>query len=106
MSKSTKLHKSVKDFILAITNIDSFIVDLCQHGGCYKFHLVLKGIYPDALPYWNESHVGTKIGDHFYDINGEMFPKTKKYYSPMTESAIKAASIWKPMKGNQYLLYP
>lgn len=40
-------------------------------GGCYKFHLILKHIF-NGEGYYNSDHVITKIGDHFYDVTGEV----------------------------------
>lgn len=44
------------------------------NGSCYQFYLILKGIYPDAEPYYDDlvGHVYTKIEDKFYDIYGEL----------------------------------
>lgn len=42
-------------------------------GGCYRFHLILKQVFPGATPWQtqDEGHVLTRIGGHFYDILGE-----------------------------------
>lgn len=42
------------------------------HGSCYQFHLILKCLFPDALPYYNLDHIITRIGDKYYDITGEV----------------------------------
>lgn len=44
-------------------------------AGCLKCHLILKSIHPEAEGFYNESHVLTKIGEKFYDIDGEQDPK-------------------------------
>lgn len=53
---------------------DSFIG--CQQvyteGSCYHFYLILKEVFHNAKPYFDEDHVVTKIGDKFYDITGEV----------------------------------
>lgn len=68
----SKLHKRVERFISTIR--DSFIG--CQQvyteGSCYHFYLILKEVFPDAEPYYDNDHFITKIGDHFYDITGEV----------------------------------
>lgn len=46
------------------------------NGGCYKFHLILKKLYPDAIPYkvgyrkHSIEHIVSKIGDRYFDIKG------------------------------------
>ena len=42
-------------------------------GGCYRFALILRQVYPDA-EIWYEpvvGHVYTKIGKYWYDITGK-----------------------------------
>ena len=41
-------------------------------GGCYKFYLILKEVFPDAVGYYNGDHVITKINGKFYDIDGNV----------------------------------
>ena len=43
-------------------------------GSCFKFYEILKGIFPDALPYYDEidGHVYTLIEGKYYDIYGEL----------------------------------
>lgn len=43
-------------------------------GGCYKFYLILKQVFPEAIGYYNDAHVITRIGDKYYDIDGEVKP--------------------------------
>ena len=41
-------------------------------GSCYRFYLILKNVFPESETYYDlKGHVVTKIGDFFYDINGE-----------------------------------
>ena len=62
----------VEQFIAAIR--DSFIGS--QHvyteGSCYHFYLILKQVFPDAEPYFDEDHIVTKIDGKYYDITGEV----------------------------------
>lgn len=42
-------------------------------GGCYRFHLILKAVFPDAVPiYQVPGHVVTEIDGRLYDITGEV----------------------------------
>lgn len=42
-----------------------------KFGGCYRFYLVLKVIWPEAEAWWDYSHVYSKIGKAWYDIDGK-----------------------------------
>jgi hypothetical protein len=46
-------------------------------GGCYKFHLWLQerlsnAYWVNSEGYYNSDHVITKVGERYYDINGEV----------------------------------
>ena len=62
----------VEEFIAAIR--DSFIgsQQVYTEGSCYHFYLILKKVFQDAEPYFDENHVITKIEGRFYDITGEV----------------------------------
>ena len=53
---------------------DSFIgsQQVYTEGSCYHFYLILKEVFPDAEPWYDNEHIVTKIGDKFYDITGEI----------------------------------
>lgn len=60
-------------FIDALRETDAYIKEIYRWGGCYRFHLLLKELYPEAegyVRYTHGGHVITKIRDNFYDING------------------------------------
>lgn len=54
----------------------SLASEVYTQGGCYRFHLILKRIWPQAVPYYEtlDGHVVTMIEGRLYDINGE-FPQ-------------------------------
>ena len=62
----------------------------------YRFHLLLRSIFPDAVPYMNSSrdHVVSKIGDRFYDIRGRVPVKREDEYHLMDAGEIKSAAKW------------
>lgn len=43
-----------------------------MEGSCYQFYKILKCVFPDAIAYYDSNHVITKIGNKYYDINGEV----------------------------------
>jgi hypothetical protein len=52
-------------------------------GSCYQFYLILKEVFPEAVAYVNGDHFITRIGDRYYDINGEY--KDAEGFLPATE---------------------
>lgn len=42
------------------------------NGSCYHFFNILKTIFPNAIAYYKNDHIVTKIGNKFYDITGEV----------------------------------
>ena len=75
---------------------DKHAEHIYTHGGCYRFHLLLRSIFPDAVPYMNSSrdHVVSKIGDRFYDIRGRVPVKREDEYHLMDAGEIKSAAKW------------
>lgn len=65
-------HTKIESFIARIR--DSFIgsQQVFTEGSCYHFYLILKEVFEDAQPYYDQDHIVTKIGDRFYDITGEV----------------------------------
>lgn len=66
------MHERVESFIAKVR--DSFIgsQQVFTHGSCYHFYLILKEVFPQAKPYYDEDHIITEIDDRFYDITGEV----------------------------------
>lgn len=64
------------------TNVESFIAkvrdsfigsqQVYTEGSCYHFYLILKEVFPDAEPWYDNEHIVTKIDGKFYDITGEI----------------------------------
>jgi hypothetical protein len=106
---------SPKELIDNLRSTDRYIETIFTNGGCWKFYEFLKSVYPEAEPYkvvWSDSelnadqlqyildselynHIITKIGNHFYDITGEVNPKSYYACAPATgKSDIKKFSNW------------
>ncbi|MGV6830490.1 MAG: hypothetical protein ACWA5P_02870 [bacterium] len=47
-------------------------------GGCYKFHLILNKVF-NGQGFYDSNHVLTKIGSHYYDIDGEYVRSTSNF---------------------------
>lgn len=83
------------DFITALRESDEYIKHIYTQGSCYRFHLLLKKLYPSAKPYISakKDHVISLIDGVFYDING------KKAFSegdfiPIKKSDLKIVEKW------------
>jgi len=76
----------------ALRETEPYISTIYTQGGCYRFHLFLKRLWPEALPVKNKDfdHVGTLIDGVCYDINGVV---DWKYY-PMDLDEIEQAEKW------------
>jgi hypothetical protein len=69
------------------------------NGSCYQLYLILKGLYPKAVAYYDDysSHVYTRIGDKYYDIYGECTnPITLLIIKPLVDipKVHEAAPSW------------
>lgn len=61
-------------FLSALRDLHPDMARWGLHGGCFKVYLVLRQRFPGAEPWYDGEHVLTKIGDHYYDIRGEVQP--------------------------------
>jgi hypothetical protein len=86
----------IEKVIEALRDGDRCIESIFTMGGCYKFYLFLKSIYPDATPYISidKGHVVTAVHDELYDINGMVSADEYDNYSLMTDDDIAEAKNW------------
>lgn len=84
--------------INALRESDPYIKTIYSEGGCYRFHLMLKEIWPDAMPVINATndHVGSLIDGEVYDIDGIV----KWNYRDMDDSDIELAEGWSFAENN------
>ena len=82
--------------IAAVYDLDPSLRQICVNGSCYRFYLLLKTIFPEAVPYMNiqRDHVVTKIGQDLYDISGKLPKKRHADYHEMSPKEIEIASKW------------
>lgn len=68
-----KTHKDIIAFIKVVRDSLPDASVVYTHGGCYSFYKILRHLNDKAEAYMTEchSHVVTKIGSRYYDINGE-----------------------------------
>lgn len=81
-----------KYFIDLIRKSDRYIEAIYTEGGCYQFHLILKGIFPSAVPLINikKDHVVSKIDHKLYDIRGVV---TGEYFE-LSKDDFKLVRKW------------
>lgn len=84
----------------ALRNTGPYMQTIFTQGDCYKFHLFLKAIFPDAIPVVNADcdHVGSLIGGIAYDINGVV----DWAYRPLYEEDLPTVEAWN-FADNQWL---
>lgn len=77
------METNVLDFITTIRESFDESTKVYIHGGCYHFYKILKCVFPSAVAYYDMDHIITKIGDKYYDINGEY--TNLKNYLPLAD---------------------
>lgn len=82
----------VMRLITALRSTEPYIETIYTNGGCYRFHLFLKELWPQALPVKNKNfdHVGTLIDGMCYDIGGLV---EWNWYA-MSDEEIASAEKW------------
>ncbi|GAB6180956.1 hypothetical protein JCM14036_22750 [Desulfotomaculum defluvii] len=104
------IHNHVLDFIQLIKDTSpKDMTKIFTQGGCYRFHLIMKVVFPEAKPYkvgfcrnsnnlakkdFLPLHVVSEIGNRYYDINGEFKLNKQRTYNllaEMTEEDIRQA---------------
>ena len=73
-------HRKILNIISSIRNSHSKMEDIFLKGSCLNLYLILRNIFPEAVPYYNSDHIITKIDDRFYDIKGTVLDN--KNYIP------------------------
>ena len=88
---------SVSSCLLLVDSLrktDNYIESIFMQGGCYQFHLFLKTIFPDAIPFIhkNKDHIISKIGNKLFDITGII--ENENEYSPLKKSELEMVKKW------------
>lgn len=91
---------TVLQFIKALRSTDQYIGDIYTRGGCYQFFLLLKKLYPEAVPYINhkKNHVATLINGKLYDICGVV--KNQSTWKRLTKRDEQKVMQWSFHKYN------
>jgi hypothetical protein len=81
------------EIINALRKTEKAIEVIYMNGGCYRFHLFLKDLSPQARPLIsnNKDHVITEIDGRHFDVAGEVEPIN---YRPLEGDEIEMAQDW------------
>ncbi len=80
-----ELYKKHYKVLNTIDHYNSFISkDVFLNGGCYLFHVLLKTKFNEAISYYNQDHVISRLEDNYYDANG-LVQQTDNYLPLDTE---------------------
>lgn len=95
------------EFINLVRESDKhrYIESIFSMGGCYRFHLILKAVFPTATPLlvgnvdratgkirWD--HVVTEINGTLYDINGEYLLDKVSKVKPLSQEDVEMVEAW------------
>ena len=80
----------------ALRTTDSYIESIFLEGSCYRFHLFLKKLFPEAIPFIShkKNHIYTKIGTKMYDILGEIEKWEENYITPLLIEDLPEVENW------------
>ncbi|WP_440435970.1 hypothetical protein [Pseudoalteromonas luteoviolacea] len=86
--------------INSLRDTDCYMQVIFSQGACYKFHLFLKSLFPNATALINgdKDHIVTLIDGFMYDING----KVDGSFYPLSDSDMALVEGW-TFAGNKYL---
>lgn len=65
-------------------------VEPWMFGGCYNLFVILRTVFPEAVPYYDKDHIITRIGNRYYDITGQV---KKKRHTPLTSYHTKKDTV-------------
>ena len=87
---------SPKELIRALRETDSYIEEIFMEGSCYQFHLFLKRLFPQSIPYltYHRTHIVTKIDGSFYDILGQVGTYDTLDLTPLTKEDLDMVKEW------------
>ena len=65
---------NILDFIKLLRKTDEYIPEIYNNGGCFKFALFIRSLFPGAILLINrdKNHVCVEYFGKKYDINGEV----------------------------------
>jgi hypothetical protein len=91
------LQMAVSSCLLLVNSLrktDRYIESIFMKGGCYQFHLFLKSVFPDAIPFIhkNKDHIVSQIGNKLFDITGII--ENENEYSLLKKTELEMVEKW------------
>lgn len=65
-------YNEILDLIRLIRESFPYAEKVYTQGGCVRFALILKKVYPEGDIIWNEDHSVFRLDGHYFDITGEV----------------------------------
>lgn len=83
----------VLKLINSLRDTDRAIEVIYMNGSCYRFHLFLKELFPQALPLISneKDHIITNIDGRYFDITGEV---NVDGFTPLNDDDIEMVKGW------------
>lgn len=90
------MKKEVLKIINALRESDENIQHIFMMGSCYRFHLFLKTIFPQAEAYLHldKDHIVSKINGNLFDIKGEIPKKHIFLYEKLEDEDLEMVKKW------------
>ena len=90
----------ILEFIDELRSTDRYIHHIYLNGGCYRFHVLLKKMYPSAVAYISDhkNHIVTKYRGKYYDVMGIV--NNTDGYTKLSESERIICENWSFHKNN------
>lgn len=98
-----KKHKKVLSIIRAIRLSFLEAGVIYTRGACYGFYTILKSIFPEARAYTTSTkkHIVTRIGEGFYDVQGEFVNEDLELASSLSPLSIREHEYWESVISTQ-----
>lgn len=88
---------NIERVIKSLRETDHYIKTIFIQGGCYKFHLFLRSIFPTSKAMINKDgdHIITEYKGEYYDITGKLLDINVGYdFNYLTLSNLKMVEGW------------
>ena len=88
------MRRRVLALISAVRDSRPDSVEAYTRGGCFRFFLILRAVWPEAEAWYDGDHVVTRIGGRYYDIRGDVTRKVKDAY-PLVQERRLFCGAWR-----------
>lgn len=89
-----KPENPVESFIAAVRALHPELELVCQSGKCFRFHLLLREVFPSAQPFYDGNHVITEINGEYWDIRGRVDRDARHFWMKRDTLLYNRAFLW------------